>query len=514
MVVRFTNAAALGMFSALLVLGLLLRLECARDELWIDEYFTAWTVSDSWNAALQRSSISHQAPWYTAVIYGVTKLAGVSAASLRGPSVLSGMLVVVLGAWLAWRLTKLVSAALVATALAAIDPHFIFYATEARPYAIVQLLGLCGAICVWRWFAMALQQGSSHSTGYWPLGGWAAAAITAFYLHFTSIIAMASQLFVSGLATLRLRIGRTPWLVAGVVCAIASIPGMVALWGIHDRASDWLGFSSLPTLFESLRFSLLFYTAPSVIGLLASALDSRVRARADWRGVGLLLGTSLTAIAGIVAITGFGIAPLGHYRYAIAATGVMPALGACSVAVFSRGWARALAAAIFVALAWSQTSIHLNPFGGMLQPPLRWERWSAVVDRINRDSSDRVLPVIVFPNLIEDHRMTSADPRRYGSYFWAPMVAVNHLDGRCPIFARALWAADRFDDELLAEIQHSGGTWLVVRGGGGASAESRSALDRILDELQSKLSVDGETIDVERCGPTSSDVQLVRVLLR
>lgn len=507
------NFLAVVGLAAVFIFALILRLECARDELWIDEYITAWTVADSWEVAGERAKFSHQAPLYTGLIYGVTGLAGLNPAALRGPSLVCGMLLVILCAWLAWRLTKLRSAAILAAFLAAIDPDFVFYASEARPYALVQLLGAGGAICVWKWFSQATEGNGRAIASVRPLVVFTTTSIAGFYLHFTHLIAITCQLIAGWAVALRLRKGWRGWLVVTVIFGAASIPGLVALREIHAHADDWQGFSSVGGLLHELRFSGLMYLLPALTGLACAAVDPCIRQRADWRGITLISMMSLATVGGVLALTATGLAPLGHIRYAIAATGLGPAIGACYLAAFSREWMRGCTMAVLILAGWMQTSINVNPLIGSMQPPMRWERWSLVVEEINRQATENELPVVVFPNLIEDHRIADDRSEPHRSYFWAPLVVLNSIDERTPLFALPAWSDDRFGDEVLAQIRRAEGVWLVLRGGAPGTSTNRQLTSSILEELQSKLGPDGGELKTQWFGPSQSDVQLWRVTL-
>ncbi len=506
------NFATVAALSLIFALAAVVRFECARDELWIDEYITAWTVAGSFSESSERASISHQGTLYTWLMFGLTRLFGMSAVSLRGPSVFSGLLLVVASAWLAWQLTKLRSAAILAAFLAAVDPNFVFYSSEARPYALVQLLGLGSAACVWQWRSREASRKNAESFARLPLAIWIGASVAMFYCHFMSVFAIASQALCGWIAALRMGKSKTMWPVATIIVALMGLPGVVELSALYRRAEDWRAFSSLIELLGSLQFSGLMYALPAITGLACAWADHRVRPNSDWSGVLFLLSIALATVAGVVLVTGLGIAPLGHYRYLIAATGLGPALGASYLSAVKRAWIRGIAATALALAAWSQTSIGGNLNQGTLHAPLRWERWSQVARLVNDHSQDEPMPVIVFPNLIEDHQIADRDLGKHQSYFWAPFASLNQIDNRSQVFALSTWSDSRFDSSSLEKIRQARGAWLVIRGGADRNRpQGKSLAASIIDELRTKLKGQGVELIQEIFGPPQSDVHLYRV---
>ena len=224
-------------------LAAVVRIECACDELWIDEYITGWTVAESFDEAAIRARQSNQSLPYTWMMFGVTRLSGLSPASIRAPSVICGLAIVALCSWFAWRLSRHRSAAVLAGFLAAIDPNFVFYSSEARPYALVQLLGLIGVWSLSEW--LAAPTASKIVRKPLPPIIWIVATVSMFYLHFTSLFAVVAQLIVGSLACIVNKTVRPGWIIASLMVVLVCLPGLAGVATLYERSDDWQGFSSI-----------------------------------------------------------------------------------------------------------------------------------------------------------------------------------------------------------------------------------------------------------------------------
>src|SRR6266481_2720634 len=119
----------------------ILRLWQARESLWLDELHTAWCAEGWLGEVAQRATIGNQSPLYFWLQWLLIRLIGPSELALRLPSIFAGSLLPLAVYLLAARWTS-GGVGLLSAALIAIDPQSIFYATEARPYALVQLLAV------------------------------------------------------------------------------------------------------------------------------------------------------------------------------------------------------------------------------------------------------------------------------------------------------------------------------------------------------------------------------------
>lgn len=155
------RAKAIGGFLALAAIvgvAITLRTIQLNESLWLDELHTAWIVVDGPGTICERAAIGNQgAPWFF-LVWATTQVAGLNEIALRLPSVVAGVVLVVLAFYVARCWTGQWSAGLFVALLVALDRNCIFYAQEARPYAWVQLIGLAQVFVFYRLVTQAADE--------------------------------------------------------------------------------------------------------------------------------------------------------------------------------------------------------------------------------------------------------------------------------------------------------------------------------------------------------------------
>ncbi len=153
---------------ALAGLALGLRALGLRHSLWLDELHTAWVVLGPWEELPRRAALGNHGPVYFVLARIAAGLGGPGEVALRGVSVGAGVLVVLgtFGLLRAWGAGLCVAGA--AAVAAALDPQLLWFAQEARPYALLQAMSLGHVWLLWRG-AFAPRSGSRQLV--W-LGGW------------------------------------------------------------------------------------------------------------------------------------------------------------------------------------------------------------------------------------------------------------------------------------------------------------------------------------------------------
>jgi len=192
---RWTRGSLL---AAIVGLAFWLRIGQATESLWLDELHTSWVVADGLGPLAPRAAVGNYSPAYFGLVWAVTKCVGENELALRLPSILAGTALVV-GAWLvAVRWTGSWPAGLLAALLVAVDRHCVFYAQEARPYALVQLIGMAHLAV----FAELVEK---------PRLAWRAAwigtGLALFYLHYTAALLVAAEVVFYGLVRGMERLG-------------------------------------------------------------------------------------------------------------------------------------------------------------------------------------------------------------------------------------------------------------------------------------------------------------------
>ena len=126
-----------------LLVGCWIRWQYAvNDPLWIDELHTSWVVSGGWSDIAGRATMGNQSPLYFWGVYPVVQLLGPSPINLRLLSLIAGCATLLIGPWLVWSRTRSVISTAVTASVLAIESQLVFYSSEARPYALLQLGGL------------------------------------------------------------------------------------------------------------------------------------------------------------------------------------------------------------------------------------------------------------------------------------------------------------------------------------------------------------------------------------
>ncbi len=137
-----------------------------------------------WSDIAWRAEAGNQSPLYFYLVWGEVRLLGHHEWTLRLPSLLAGT--VLIGA--VWTLvrhwTGSASAGLLAALLVAVNRDCIFFAQEARPYALVQLSAVVHAAI----FIQLLQRPTLLWRSAFVLG-----AAWLFYLHYTAFLFLLAE---------------------------------------------------------------------------------------------------------------------------------------------------------------------------------------------------------------------------------------------------------------------------------------------------------------------------------
>src|SRR4051812_14753812 len=235
----------------IIALGFALRLyQMDAASLWSDETFSAYWIHRPlrylWTDGL---IIETTPPLYYTLLKLWAVFAGDSDAALRLFSVAASTatipLVFLLGAELATPAIGLVAALLFALA-----PMQIYYAQEARVYAMLPLAYALTLLGLLRFLRAAQQRGTQAD--HWALWLYAAGAALLIYSHATSVFTVATLAGCGGLLLLRTPhkwAALLPFVVANATVALLAVPELRAIaaqTGRHDL--DWIQPPDLITL--------------------------------------------------------------------------------------------------------------------------------------------------------------------------------------------------------------------------------------------------------------------------
>jgi uncharacterized membrane protein len=283
--------------AALTLLAAVLRLATlGHQSLWFDEAFTPVHVF----AASLATTLSHVGKtentpplWYL-LEWGVIRVAGNGAVALRSLSALAGILTVPLAWGIGMELTGR-RAAILAAALTAVSPLFVWYSQEARAYGLFTCL--C-ALAIW----CCLRAGRSDSRVW--LAAFAASASAALLSHyFAAFLVVPMALWLVRQRRDRLATASAGAFVAAV--GLALVPLALRQGG---HGAQWIGSWALRSRIEAVpQYFLTGYNGaalghgvealvalPLIVGLLVGfwkALDAR-----ESRGALLPLALALCGI--------------------------------------------------------------------------------------------------------------------------------------------------------------------------------------------------------------------------
>jgi uncharacterized membrane protein len=166
--------------------------------LWHDEAFSALYIKYSWSEMLDRIILDVHPPLYYYVLRFWAAIFGDSLLSLRGMSILFGVLTVWAGYLLAKKAFKSENIGLLAALFLAINPFQIQYALEARMYTLGTFLALFSS-----WVLLKALDSRSKKT--WLFFGLLMAA--SLYTHYYLLFSVAAQ----GLYALVIIYKRSEW---------------------------------------------------------------------------------------------------------------------------------------------------------------------------------------------------------------------------------------------------------------------------------------------------------------
>lgn len=470
------------------------------DPLWLDELHTSWTVSDGLFDVGGRAIDGNQNPLFFWMTWGTVQVLGSSELALRLISVLSGTTLVGGASWFTWRSSKSLTAVLLTSLIIAFDWRFVFYGTEARPYALMQLLGLVHAglfASLLGWLRKS--ESKQLKTGLSDSSKWSVLtllSIALFYCHITCV-----WLFAAELLALIFAWGQRkpdflkPLLLSFFAAIVGCLPGFLNLAQVFARKANWSELSSPVGVLTDTKEPLLVWIALPIVLFLLSWLFNRVISRPETtRGksfsqtplIVLIVLWAVIPIAGVIAAHYLKVAPLASFRYTLIGTPAMAILSGLLIGQMPNAKLKVVA---IVLIAWS--SYHNNQVTRQLVdrqtlPVLRHEDWNTATDIVRTTTTDQQRyprPLLLFANVIEDaDAMTNLDPR-FQNYLRFPaynILSANNFIGR-QVFACPTHRSPRLSEELIQNVIQSRGGWLLIRG-------RDETVQSIVNEVQQTLS--------------------------
>lgn len=454
------------MLCAILIALIVTRLLQARESLWLDELHTAWAATaDDWRETARRARDGNHSPLYFWLTAAVTRLLGVSELTVRLPSLIARALLPVALFVVTRRWTGSAWMALLPAWLAAVNPQAIYFGTEARPYALIQLVAVLHVALL-----VELAQRPTPA----KRAGFVFGMALLFHLHYTAGLLLVGELvWLAGAGWTgadRVRYAARELgidLLAIAAVATIALPDVQFVYG---RRANWNAFIDHPSLIGGLQ---VVPWAVTAVALLASAWTVRVIWPKKLRMSGpgpfdgaLALCTAVVVAPYLVAwvASATDAARLVHPRYL--ATTAPAALLMLSVmlarfpqAALRRGGAIGLCVwGFFASGIPGEFSSHRRLIA------FRTDDWRAAVTRLSAEPDAALVPVLLRSLLIESDDPAAGSNRRLEAYLGFPLNSLyraNLPPGHLIALPRS--APWHLPADGLRQLSTASAAWLVIQ---------------------------------------------------
>lgn len=444
----------------------------AQDPLWIDELHTSWAVADDWQQLNFRSHIGNQSPLYFLPVKVVADQFGNSAESLRAISMLAGISLILITGLIVYRSTGKRVAAVVASSIVAANFDFVFYATEARSYALSQLVFLLQLVC----FISILQPTKANSDTQngskltlFKLSMFVLTSIAMFYLHYTTLLVLfaeAASIICLVAVSQKMRKSLLQLLGTMVVVLILSLPGLLHCWEIRSRNYEWTIVSNLQAYLSAQLALVATLIGVPLLGIAISffANSQQVQSRNKIALIWLpIAACALIPPVFIVACSWLGMADLAQFRFSLCSTSAMCVACGLLVSTIRPNWLVVLVGLVMLGITLTENPIVTDIVRGQKPGSLRNEDWQAAIEFVDNKLQDLQVPVVVYPNLVEDSYFHSNPTDEMKEYYTFPLLGSYSIRENYPeltLIGRPMYSLSNSD---LAKIDLAGGCWIVIR---------------------------------------------------
>jgi hypothetical protein len=379
--------------------------------------------------------------------------------------------------------------------LVVVDPVQIFYATEARPYAAVQLLavvhvGLLAELLV-------RQRWTSHLL-------FVAAGALLFHLHYTAAFLLVAETTAVGFAAAMDRRWPSKALFRDFLAIAAlCLPAIPHLLTVFARRANWELFVPQPTLAALVTLLPWTWTALVVLVGQASRLSGVAVEKASrlsfsqssddapdhgdrfalllalcWLLVPLLLAWTLART---------DLARLFFLRYLMVSAPAAIVLAVLAVRMIPWSGVR-VGGGLVLALAalWTPVIPQFLADGRLIAD--RRADWRSAIAHFNEQPDRRRYPVLVASQLIESEALRGSTDPALAAYCLSPVHSLYPIDADPAItFALPRSSPGQLAAPVRDLVASRGGAWLIM--GGGADAADAAARDvmRCIQSGQSQV---------------------------
>ncbi len=437
----------------------------ARESLWLDELHTGWCAVGSFADVVSRAAAGNQSPLFFWLEWLLVQVFGPSELALRLPSLIAGTL---LGVGLYAALVRWTGEAwlgMLVAWLVAVDPRQIFYATEARPYALVQLLALLHVML----FVELIQRPTLGRRVLFVAG-----AVLLFHLHYT-----AGLLFVGELAAYVLwrMIQGEPLAYDGksvtldlFLIAAFCLPAISNLQAIYGRRTNWEAFVGQEPVTEVLNLwpaawgaVLAILLADRYVRIAGGSPRSTPATRELPPLVVLLWAIVPVALAWVLTAT--DVARVLFPRYVI-----VSAPAATLLAVLCLRMVPSRSLQIVLGLGLAAFALRNSHVIEQYQLDRRYiadrrDDWRGAIAFFNQQAEHDQHPVLVRSWLIEADGLATAHSWELADYCLYPVMSIYPLDAqRNRLVPLPRTSSGKLDAETIEQVRASGGAWLILGG--------------------------------------------------
>ena len=448
------------------------------DSLWVDELHTSWTVADGLGDVFVRAARGNQSPIFFWMEWLICAICGHSEIALRLVSwIAANSLIAILMVFVRRETGATIAAAAVGLLLA-IDSNLIFYANEARPYALLQLCASLSAISCYRYATAGLPR---------QRVAWIVLAVTGCYLHYTAgLLLVAECTYLLLLRRDRSREKTGKWLqscaIDFTVIALLLLPTLPHLFDIAGRRENWEQFVKrrdvldVMSVLPSTSIVLVAVIAISIVVVLpfgyrcfCCGTPERIQIPAGFRNrQSLWLMTILWFVVPVViafTLNNTDLARVFFRRYLVSVIPATYLLIGLAISMPSRHW-RLLVAAVVIGFGAYQ-SYTVRPFSPYLVVARHSrEDWRFAIEWLNENTGatlDREL-VLLRAGLIEDDFLPS-ERATWQDYSQLPISGLYRLDrSGMDVISLPYTNSGRLDSRTLKLLGERGEAWLLVRG--------------------------------------------------
>lgn len=478
----------------MLIAAIGLRSVTLGDSLWLDELHTSWVVAGPLSDVASRAAEGNQGPVYFWLVWFIVRLMGDHEWVIRLPSLIASVAALGTIALIARRYLDVDrSVALLVISLGAIDPHLVFYAREARPYALVQWLA---ALHLGLTLKLVLRGPTLQRRIVWIGLGW-----LLFYSHFTSlmllgveiVLMLCANLLASAAASEREPLDERRWnawpldiglLVLGCLVAFASLDQL------YSRRDNWSYFIKPQSI--SAVWSLfpcdVYVAQPLIIACLAVGVSwfagqrwaHDLDASRNNKRLGFVVGALgfLIPVLAAWSFTRFGLAPLFHRRYTWIAVNSLLLIPA-SISLYLPASSRQRQ--VYCVLVWGLAAQYFAQWPTQTWTQHGQEDWRALAVYLSKHADDE--RVFLRAGLIEDDALHQTGmSSRFEAYCRFPVAGCYSFPATVvPVPSQRTLN----NQDLPRQFFHGESAWLISRG---PAEKAERCLQRIRHVLKRRAS--------------------------